>query len=354
MIVADKKRITIKDVAKVADLSFATVSRVLNGSTGFPEKTRKKVWDAANELNYTPNSQARKLRAGSAAGSRAKSGIIIHISHLGGETPLGNEFESERSTVLAWEAEKQGMFPISYWYYKKKGFQCPPVLNGHIDGAIVGTPHLEVVDILKDKIPMVLMDVPFSPQNANVPMVNMDYRHGFNELMGMLKENGHQRAATVHSTNVGDAVSTETPVFDALRSTAGIAGIDLPEKYCISEDIHPENHDVMMKEISQKLTKAIKAKEISAIILPNMSCAVSIYENLKESGMKIPEDVSIVALYSGLNTPQYDITSVMYDWSGLITTSLEVLKNLIDNKPLLCKEFLVPSKFFKGKTIGKI
>ncbi|MCK4983663.1 MAG: LacI family DNA-binding transcriptional regulator, partial [Victivallaceae bacterium] len=354
MIVAKKKRITIKDVARVSELSFATISRVLNGSSSFPEKTRKKVWDAANELNYTPNSRARKLRAGSGANARQKSGIIIHISHLGNDSPVGNEFESQRSLLLAWEAEKQGMFPISYWYYKCKGFQCPPVLNSHIDGAIVGTPHLEVVDILKDKIPIVLMDVPFSPQNANVPMVNLDYRHGFNELMTMLKENGHERIGTVHSTNTGDAVSTEIPVFNVLNGAAELAGIKLPEECCISRDINPDNHDTMMKEIATQFVGAIKEKKISAIILPNMSYAVSLYENLTEAGLKIPEDISIAMLYYGLKSPQYDITSVMYDWDSLIEASLNVLKNLINNKPLICREFLVPSKFFKGRTIGKL
>lgn len=354
MIVSEKKKVTIKDVAGVAGLSFATVSRVLNGSSGFPEKTRKKVWDAANELNYTPNSQARNLRAGNGINARHKSGIIIHISHLGSDNPVGSEFEAQRSLMLAWEAEKEGMFPISYWYYKRKGFQCPPVLNGHVDGAIVGTPHMEVVDILKDKIPMVLMDVPFSSQNANVPMVNMDHRHGFNELMTMLKKNGHKKIATISSTNTGDAVSTETPVLNVIRSTAETAGIKLSEEYCISEDINPDNHDIMMKKISHKLAEAIAANKISAIILPNMSCAVSIYENFKECGIKVPEDVSLAALYSGIDSPQSGITSVMYDWDGLVTTSLEVLKNLINNNSLICREFLIPSKFFQGQTIGKI
>jgi LacI family transcriptional regulator len=353
MIVSEKKKVTIKDVAGVAGLSFATVSRVLNGSSGFPEKTRKKVWDAANELNYTPNSQARNLRAGNGMNARHKSGIIIHISHLGSDSPVGSEFEARRSLMLSWEAEKQGMFPISYWYHKRKGFQCPPVLNGHVDGAIVGTPHLEVVDILRDKIPMVLMDVPFSSQNANVPMVNMDHRHGFNELMAMLKENGHERIGIVSSTNTGDAVSTERPVLNALHSTAELAGIKLPEDCYISENINPDNHDIIMKGISNRLAGAVKVGKISAIVLPNLSCAISIYENFRGIGIRIPEDVSIAALYSGLEAPQYGITSVMYDWQGLVETSLDVLKNLINKNSLTCKEFLVPSKFYSGKTVGK-
>jgi LacI family transcriptional regulator, galactose operon repressor len=352
MIVDSKKRVTIKDVAKVSGMSFATVSRVLNGNPGFPERTRKKVWDAANQLNYTPNRQARGLRSGSGSGKREKTGIIIHITHLGSDTPVGSEFEAQRSLMLGWEAEKQGMFPISYWYYKRKGFQCPPVLNGHIDGAIVGTPHLEVVDILKDKIPMVLMDVPFSPQAAHVPMVNLDFRRGFSELMITLKEHGHKRIGLVHSTNRGDGISTEGPVVAAITGAAETNGIEVPPDCYIAEDINPGNHDDMMQEVAARFAEMIRAGKLSAIVLPNMSCAVSLYENLTGAGFKIPEDVSIAGLCSGLEPPQYDITSVMYNWDGLIETSLDVLKSLIDKKSLPCKEFLVAPSFHKGSTIG--
>ena len=353
MLVTEKKRTTIKDVANVAGLSFATVSRVLNGSSNFPEKTRKKVWDTANKLNYTPNSQARNLQAGSRADARSKSGIIIHITHLGGDNPVGSDFEAQRSLMLAWEAEKQGLFPISYWYYKRKGFQCPPVLNGHVDGAIVGTPHLEVVDILKDKIPMVLMDVPFSARTANVPMVNMDYRYGFSKLMTKLKKNGHERIGTVYSTNTGDAVSLEQPVFNVLRAEADSAGIELPKEYCITRDIDSNNHDYMMREITMDFADLIRKGKISAIISPNLCYINTLAENFTKMNIKIPEDVSLGGLNFHQQTPDCYISSVVYDWKGLIETALEVLKKLIDNKPFLCKEFLVPSTFYEGRTIGK-
>ena len=65
------------------------------------------------------------------------------------------------------------LFAIPYCYYKQGGFQCPPLLNDLIDGAIIGTPHLEIVNTVKAKVPVVLMDVPFSMDFVDVPMVNM-------------------------------------------------------------------------------------------------------------------------------------------------------------------------------------
>ena len=53
------KRITIKDVAREAGVSIATVSRTLNGEADFPESTQKRIWDTAHKLNYIPSQQAR-------------------------------------------------------------------------------------------------------------------------------------------------------------------------------------------------------------------------------------------------------------------------------------------------------
>ncbi|QOC21764.1 LacI family DNA-binding transcriptional regulator [Wenzhouxiangella sp. AB-CW3] len=53
---------TIKDVAKLANVSFKTVSRVINEESAVGKKTRDKVWAAIRELNYSPNRAARGLR----------------------------------------------------------------------------------------------------------------------------------------------------------------------------------------------------------------------------------------------------------------------------------------------------
>lgn len=348
------KRTTIKDVASAAGMSLGTVSGVLNNGGNFTDETRKKVWEIANNLNYSPNARARGLRSGSAEQTRCKSGIIIHITHMGQENPIGNEFEALRSSMLAWNAEKMGMFPITYWYYKLKGFQCPPVLNGHIDGAIVGTPHPEVVNILREKIPMVLMDVPFSGNHSEVPMVNLDSRYGFTELFALLKARGHRRIGTISAVGNGEELLNETIYANDLKMAAVFSGIDVHPDCNLVVNVSPETHEAKMAEAAEHFLKYIKSGEISAIVCPTMSYSGSLYRKFSALGLSIPEDVSLTGMEFGYAAPQHDVTSVTYNWQGLIDTSLEVLKSLIDGKKLSCREFLVKPGFHPGSTVKNL
>ena len=170
------KRITIKDVAQHAGMSLATVSGVLNGETRFSEKTTKHVWEVANRLNYMPSASARGLRSG-ASGERVRTGLIMHIVHMSNVVPFHDRNQETDFYRLSWQARARNLFAIPYCYYKQGGFQCPPLLNDLIDGAIIGTPHLEIVNTVKAKVPVVLMDVPFSMDFVDVPMVNIDHRY---------------------------------------------------------------------------------------------------------------------------------------------------------------------------------
>lgn len=352
MAAATGRRVTIKDVAREAGLSLGTVSGALNGDSKFSESTRRKVWDAAKSLNYRPNIQAQGLRSGGGPHKRQKTGIIIHISHLGGDSPVGNQYESARSTLIAWEAEKQGMYPLSYWYRHLKGFQCPPVINGHVDGALVGTPHIEVVETLRGMLPMVLMDVPFSPEMADVPVVNTDWRHGFMTLFARLRELGHKRIGTIHAEDPGDGLFNEFVIFDSLLAAAKASGVVIHPECQPVVKVTPETHDKVMAEVAPIFAACVKSGDISAIVCPCHSYAENLLALLPALGVRIPKDVSIASTYTSVGEKEQAFCCLRHDWSGLVKTSLEALKKLIDGKPLYCREFLVSPIYNHGGTAG--
>ena len=267
---------------------------------------------------------------------------------------MGNPFESARSTLLAWEAEKLGMYPITYWYYQLKGFQCPPVINGHIDGAIVGTPHLEVLRTLKALIPTVLMDVPFSLDVADVPMVNTDWRHGFNQIFARLRELGHRRVGSLHTKPPKEGFPVETPIFEALQATARANGVEIHPECQPEVAISAATHDRVMAELAPRLAALVKAGEITAVVCPGSGYANSLRALFPDLGLRIPEDVSLAEACNGMAAAERGVCMAAHDWPGLVRTALGVLRDLIDGEASHCRELLVRPGFFPGSTIGGV
>ncbi|MDD4060173.1 MAG: LacI family DNA-binding transcriptional regulator [Kiritimatiellae bacterium] len=351
-----KKPTSIKDVAKAAGMSLGTVSGVLNGRTGFAEATRKKIWDAANVLHYTPNQPARNMRAGNGNGARAKSGIIIHITHLGQEGEAQDAFEARRSLMLLKAAARLGLYPITYRYRHLKGFQCPPVLNGHVDGAIVGTPHPEVVDALRGKIPMVLMDVPFAPRlDADIPMVNMDYRFGFDVLFAKMQDLGHRKIATLVAVGSADGVTGEPHIVQEISAAAERRGIALLPENRLKIRVTPKTHDAVMANALPILVDCIRKRGATALVLPNPAYSRALRPKLAELGIRVPEDVSLAHVHYGLGDDPSGCCSVRYVWPDLIETSLKVLNGLIEGpRNLACSEYLIRPEFRLGTTLARV
>lgn len=335
-------------------MSLGTVSGVLNGRNGFAEATRKKIWDAAHALNYTPSHPARCMRAGNGNGARPKSGIIIHITHLGAEGAEQDRFEAMRSLMLLKAATGIGLYPITYRYRHLKGFQCPPVLNGHVDGAIVGTPHPEVVNALRRKIPMVLMDVPFAPETDDVPMVNMDLRCGFDLLFERMHALGHRRIATLTAKDPGEGVFGESHVVDLMQASSKRHGIELADGDRLAMRMTPKTHGQAMAKAAPFFADCIRRRGVTALVLPNPSYSASLLPMLAGMGLRVPEDVSVADIRYGLTDDAHDGCSVRYVWKDLLSTSLNVLNGLIaGEKALACREYLIRPDFHPGTTLAR-
>lgn len=345
------KRITIKDIANHANMSLATVSGVLNGETRFSDKTRKHVWDIANRLNYTPSESARGLRT-SRSEERRKTGVIMHIVHMQDVVPRHARDQEADVYRLAWQAQMRGQFVIPYCYYQQDGFQCPPLLNGLVDGAIIGTPHLEVVDTVKAKVPVVLMDVPFSTQLVDVPMVNIDYRYGYLIAFEALKKLGHKSVVSVSPGSVMDDTSIyEHYVRYSLREAAALVGMEILPGGEL-EHITSETHEQKMLEMARKLTPEIRSGRLTAITSVNVCYASTLMKYLREMGIRVPEDVSITAPYLWFN-PASGISNIFTNRAKMIDASLDLLKSLIDGQSLHCYENLIRPEFIPDHSIGK-
>lgn len=157
---------SIRDVARKANVGATTVSRVLNGSGYVSEDTRKKIEDAMNELNYTPNELARNL-------FHKKTGIIAVIvpdaSH-----PFFAEFVKNVESLLYGMGYKMMLCNTVESQNNEKEYL--DMLNRHIvDGIITGCHTLEIEEYGVIKKPIVALD---RMLGEDIPMVVSNHKKG--------------------------------------------------------------------------------------------------------------------------------------------------------------------------------
>lgn len=345
------RTITIKDIAKKAGVSVGTVSGILNNKANFSEDTKTRVWGIANELSYKPNQDAKKLRAGG-FGIKSKTNIIMYISNIGIDTPQYDPVDRMCLSLLSWEAQQHGFLMTKYWYDGTKGFSCPPILNGLVDGVILGTPYKETIKMLQDKnIPLVLTDSPFHAGSVSAPAVNLNFRKGIQEMFGRLKECGHKNIGICHSSSILD-----TPIYGAIVEASATHGIKIQGEFMEPlKNLSSLTHDRVMNEFADFSERFIMKRQITAIFCANDGYALSLYDIFKGKGVGIPSDLSLIGCgRADLELVKSPVAAVAYDWPELARVAVELLKEIIDGKKISSSvEMMINPVVYYGETIGR-
>src|SRR6059058_2687977 len=121
---------TIRDVARRAQVSVASVSRALNGLENVSDQTRARVAEAVRELGYVPHAGARSL-------SLARTGAIGVVL-----PDLHGEFFSELLRGMDREASARGLGLLLTMLHDGRGLDTLANLRGQVDGLVVMAPHL--------------------------------------------------------------------------------------------------------------------------------------------------------------------------------------------------------------------
>lgn len=182
---------TIKDVAREAGVSIATVSYVLNNKpAAISEDTRRLVWDTARRIGYTPNVTARNLRA-------SESRLIGYAWH---EVPLDqvNPVLDRFTYFLARSAEAAGYHILTFTYPPDDPLPVYDELirTGRVDGFVVGGTNLDdprLEYLIQRQFPFVA----FGRSNPNWDFcwVDTDGQQGVRDAVDYLVEQGHRRIA---------------------------------------------------------------------------------------------------------------------------------------------------------------
>ncbi|WP_188456976.1 LacI family DNA-binding transcriptional regulator [Virgibacillus oceani] len=264
---------TIKDVAKLAGVSTATVSRVMNGTGYVNPSTKKKVNSAIKQLDYRPNDVARSLFKG-------KSKMIALFV-----PDIMNPFFPELARAVEDVTNHHGYTFIlcnTDDEIEKEQTYLNALQQKSVDGIIIVSSTITKELISKIKIPIIALDRIIG---ANMSSVTVNNREGAREAVRYLKSIGCQRIA--HICGPDHVINTAERMKGYLDEVK-------------DEDWFLSSYIVSGEYYFQTATQAMKKlltvhPEIDGIFVGNDLMGVGVLKGAKELGIRVPDELSVIA-----------------------------------------------------------
>ena len=271
-----RMKATIRDVAREAGVSVATVSRVLNNSGPVGGETRRRILEVAAALRYTPDSAARSLI------TRRTNTIGILLPDLYGE------FFSEVIRGIDATAQRGGYHLLVSSSHNDKGAleAAMRAMRGRVDGLVVMSPDVDahaLVANLADTTPVVLLNC--DVEGTAFDSLNIDNFGGASAMVTHLLGRGHRRIAFVGGSERNHDAAERLRGYRATLSAAGIA--PKPEWERAGDFTEAGGYRAATEVI------ALDPRP-TAIFAANDSMAIGALSALREAGIQVPGDVVVV------------------------------------------------------------
>lgn len=338
-----RKTVSAQDVARACGVSRTTVSFVLNNTPGkkISEETRQKVLKVAQELNYVPNPQARKL-----ALTRHFS-IGFFISHP--QSIFSDAFIPKLIEGIAQRLNKYRIRLILQPVKLKQSNYYELAREENIDGIILINTHDRdegLKRLIEKKFPVVVIG---KITGERVVQIDIDNFKSAKEAVEYLIKLGHRRIAVI--THAATIYCASRDRLDGYLRAMQDAGIGIDEQLIKIGNFTEESGYQAMNELLRM------DKRPTAIFAGNDVIAYGAIKAIRDMGLKIPEDVSIVGfdddyLSRYLNPP---LTTVAVPAEGLGSEAATLLMNMIEkNEFMEPLRRILPSHFFIRESCKEI
>ena len=306
---------TIQQVASLAKVSVATVSRVINNSAGVSNKTRQKVEQAIERLKYQPNAMGTFLR-------KDKTNMILVLVHS-----VDNPFFSmiiQGIENIAHHNNYNVLICTTYGDRAREQHYVKMLKNHYVDGMILisNTLTLEEINELNINYPLVQV-IEYLPE-SKAPYYSVDFYQASYDLMEHLIQNGCKNIAYVHTGS--------THIISHMEKYR--AYIDVLTKYNLPI-LSKTNEEYNFGFISAKSVAALLLDEnphIDGFLATSDLIAIGIIDEIQTRKKRIPEDIKVVGfdntIFSSIYNPA--ITTVELNTYELGCKSMEFLLNKIE------------------------
>jgi LacI family transcriptional regulator len=282
----NKKNVTISDIAKLAGVSIATVSRVLSG-TDYPvrEELKQKILDTANQMGYKPNVFSQMLRKGKSC----EIGIVV--------PSITNPFYSQLLSAAEQECISQGYVP----------FICNSISNPHMElnhlnmleernvaGIILSSVCSSEVLIQRLKevqMPLILFDQSFEGYKGDC--IQFDFFKGAYLATEYLIQCGHRDI--VFASGELDRRS-RCLMYDGYKQALKDLNLNASKRKVIYSSDEDQNYDKKDYYIGQEIGKLLLQKDYlpDAVVTVNDMIAIGLINYLKHENIQVPHDVSVL------------------------------------------------------------
>ncbi len=310
---------TIKDVARLAGVSVATVSRVINDSPKASDASRQAVTCAMEELNYHPNANARAL----AQQTTETIGLIVG--------DVSDPFFGAMVKAVEQVAYRTGNFLLigNGYHNEQKERQAIEQLIRHRCAALVvhakKIPDSELISLMKQMPGMVLINrtLPGFEQRC----IALDDRYGAWLATRHLIQQGHKKIGYLCSNHtISDAEDRLQGYYDALKEH----GIPVNDRLVTFAEPDESGGEQAMTELLGR------GKNFTAVACYNDSMAAGAMGVLNDNGIDVPKEISLIGfddvLISRYVRPR--LTTVRYPIITMATQAAELAMALAENRPL--------------------
>ncbi|MGA7721803.1 MAG: LacI family DNA-binding transcriptional regulator [Ignavibacteriaceae bacterium] len=338
------KNSTIKDVAKMANVSIATVSLVIHDHKRISPETKQKVQQAIEKLNYRPSRSARGL----VSRKTGNVGFILTNDHFLRTEPfytqifMGTEFEARDHELYVLLATVDSDI--------KENTSLPRfILDKNIDGIIVAgkVPNLLIEKLKKFDLPIVFVD--YLPHDKKSSVIAIDNEQGGILATTHLIELGHTHIGFIGG-DIGHPSINDR--FNGYKKALVNANIPFIQKYTETEEDYParaNGYNAARKLFSDH-------KIITAVFACNDAMAIGAMQYLKDSGKLIPDDVSIIGfddvVPEGMINPALCTVSVPKLEMGV--EAMKLISEQIKNPDFKNQKIFVPVELIVRQSTRKI
>jgi DNA-binding LacI/PurR family transcriptional regulator len=323
--------VSIRDVARRAGVSIATVSRAVNRIPTVDPDLAERVWRAIEEVGYLPNTQARALVSGR---SRMLGLIVSEITN-----PFFPELVQEFENLAVAQGYEVLIGSTNYEPERTESL-IRRMLQRNVDGVAVMTFGIEeelVQKLVKSEFPLVFVDA--GPDTPNMRVLKVNYGEGIREAVQHLAALGHRNIAFITGPlRLRSAVARRNAFLKSMTEL----GLTVPEEHIAEGDHTMEGGMAAMEKLIARVELP------TAVVCSNDMTAIGVLHALYRTTHNVPQDVSVVG-FDDIHLAQFmlpPLTTIQMSCKDLAAAAVEALRAGIEpDHPQAAKtEWQIPTK----------